>query len=156
MTQPDLPGTGAVACGYHDPTGIDSEDTDVAGPALRHLADAAVYACGAVGRNGFYPPELAVATLCTTVAAAAGIADHAAGYAGDFWPAAGRDVDAAHKLLIQARGLLDSARHRTTLEPPDSTIADQPVNRPEPTHRNDTAPDTDTGPTEPPVATHTV
>ena len=116
-------------CGFPDPIHIDAEHTDVAGPALRHLADAGVYASRVLDRNGCYPPQFAVDTLCTTIAATAAIADHLAPYAGDFWPTTRTAIQRAHGLLIEAGGLLGSARHTTILTTPGDGLIDGPDHR---------------------------
>jgi hypothetical protein len=121
--------TTTTACGFPDPVHIDAEDTDVVRPALRHLADAGVYASRVLDRNGCYPPQFGIDALCTTIAATAAIADHLAPYAGDFWPTTRTTIQQAHGLLIEAGNLLDGARHTTILTVPGDGLIDSPDNR---------------------------
>lgn len=114
---PEPPEPSAPACTYLDPSGIDRDDHGLVEPALWHMAHAAAYGCGAMARNSGYGAGVAVVALTQTVAAATIIAGHLDGYLGDVWPDATHLVARAHRLLGEARALLDEAHHHCTLTP---------------------------------------
>lgn len=107
----------AARCELSDPATVPVDDPTTVPQALNHLRTAARYACGAVARNGHYPPELPVAVLTDTTAALYEVARMTAHYVGDYWSEAGSRVNRAADLMAEARGLLDAARHQTVLIP---------------------------------------
>lgn len=112
---PHAPQPAAPACTYTDVTSVDRDDPHIVTAALRHMATAAAYACGAVHRNAIYPADLAVGALADTVAAATIVADHTTRYLTDVWPDAAPLISRAHQHLNDARAALDEARHHCGL-----------------------------------------